>query len=446
MKKLFIILSFFTVNIFLFAQNNNFPFKMSYQAVVRDADGKLLLNKRVGVRLSIIADSESGTVLYAETQSPTTNANGLFSLEIGNGNPVDGLLFNNVNWMSGKRYIKSEIDPAGGNDYKLNIVSQLLSVPYAMYALNSGNGLKLPIGNDNETLRSTGSEWLSTSILRTDDNHVMISKSEAFSPNAALEIDGKMTDANILLRNSYTGYDDNADGFEISVLSESYVDKGTACLSNREDKPIMFYTNRVPRMTITGDGKIGIGYRINQPQGTMEIQSNSGILEPHLTLTEAENDYARLMLKNNIQPTKSWTLAGYTNASDEDSKLNLYYFNGSTGKDILSLTGKGKVTYFKTGSAQILPVAYGAINYDGTILSGTGNFTCAYNTANKKYEISIPNEYFNSEPVVIVTPSENVNVYVPTVSRFGTTFSIIMNGLDSKRWQSAFSFVIYLPN
>ncbi|MBW8327131.1 MAG: collagen-like protein [Prolixibacteraceae bacterium] len=107
---------------------------MSYQAVVRDASNKLVVNHQVGMQISIVQSSEDGTTIYTETQTPTTNANGLVSIRIG-----DGAGFASIDWANGPYFIKTEIDPAGGTSYTITGVSQLLSVPYALYAEKSGS-------------------------------------------------------------------------------------------------------------------------------------------------------------------------------------------------------------------------------------------------------------------------------------------------------------------
>ncbi|OYU82890.1 MAG: hypothetical protein CFE24_13740 [Flavobacterium sp. BFFFF2] len=111
---------------------------MSYQSVVRNAANQILANQSIGVKISILEGSITGTVVYSETHTTTTNANGLFSLETGGGTPLSGT-FSGINWGNGSHYIKSEIDVTGGTNYALSGTMELLSVPYALYAAKSGN-------------------------------------------------------------------------------------------------------------------------------------------------------------------------------------------------------------------------------------------------------------------------------------------------------------------
>lgn len=115
------------------------PEKMSYQAVMRNGSGQLLTNQSVAVKVSVLEGSPAGTLVYSERLTGNTNVNGLISLEIGTGTVLSGV-FSTINWPSGNYYLKTETDPAGGTNYTITGTSQLLSVPYAMYAKSAGGG------------------------------------------------------------------------------------------------------------------------------------------------------------------------------------------------------------------------------------------------------------------------------------------------------------------
>jgi uncharacterized protein (TIGR02145 family) len=121
---------------FLFAQS---PGAFKYQAVVRDNSGVALSNKAVGLRLSILKNTAAGTSVYSETFHPTTNEFGLVNLEVGRGNVIGGN-FSSIDWSVGDYFIGVEIDINGGSNFQLMGTSQLLSVPYALYAKTAGNG------------------------------------------------------------------------------------------------------------------------------------------------------------------------------------------------------------------------------------------------------------------------------------------------------------------
>ena len=106
------------------------PKGFNYQAVVRNPAGQLMANRSVSVRINILQGSATGTTVYQQTDNVTTNANGLFSLVVGE-NSAD---FANINWAQGPYYIMSEIDPNGGNNYTLSTTQKILAVPYALHA------------------------------------------------------------------------------------------------------------------------------------------------------------------------------------------------------------------------------------------------------------------------------------------------------------------------
>lgn len=128
MKKIFTLLAAGLITSTIWAQS---PQKMSYQAVIRDAGGTIVTNQ-VGMRISILQGTSPGTAVYVETQTPTPNINGLVTIEIGGGNPT---AFSAIDWSAGPYFIKTETDPTGPTaTYTITGTSQLLSVPYALYA------------------------------------------------------------------------------------------------------------------------------------------------------------------------------------------------------------------------------------------------------------------------------------------------------------------------
>ena len=125
-----------------FAQSPN---KFSYQAVVRNASNELLVSQQVGVKISLLFNTPTGIIVYQETHTPQSNTNGLVTLEVGGGTVVAGEMAT-IDWGAGSYYIKTEIDPAGGTNYSITSTSQLLSVPFALYAANGGGGEPGPQG------------------------------------------------------------------------------------------------------------------------------------------------------------------------------------------------------------------------------------------------------------------------------------------------------------
>ena len=147
MKKL---LLFFIVSLFSGSLLAQAPQKMSYQAVIRNSSNALVTSTNVGMRISILQGSASGTAVYVETQTPTTNSNGLISIEIGAGTLVSGS-FSTIDWSGSVYFIKTETAPTGDTNYTITGTSQLISVPYALHAktaesLTGNTGLTHYIG------------------------------------------------------------------------------------------------------------------------------------------------------------------------------------------------------------------------------------------------------------------------------------------------------------
>lgn len=134
MKKILTLSALLIAATVTFAQ---VPLKLSYQAVVRNTSDELVANTTVGIKISILLNSPTGSEVYTETQTASTNENGLLSIVIGN------LVTLSIDWSSGTYYIKTQIDPAGGTSYTISGTSQLLSVPYAFYSKSSQDAVKL---------------------------------------------------------------------------------------------------------------------------------------------------------------------------------------------------------------------------------------------------------------------------------------------------------------
>jgi len=117
------------------------PEAFQYQAVARDASGDVLTDQNVGISFQIHQNTAGGTVVYAETHNPITNAHGLFTVEVGDGTPSTTETFLEIEWNSGPYYLEVSLDPAGGNSYSSMGTQQFLSVPYALHAGDDGDWL-----------------------------------------------------------------------------------------------------------------------------------------------------------------------------------------------------------------------------------------------------------------------------------------------------------------
>ena len=115
-----------SITLSLFAQVAD---KLSYQAVIRNASGNVVSEKAVSFRVTILQGSATGASVYTQSQKPVTNVSGLITIEIGG-----DVSFSQIDWGAGPYFIKTEVDLNGGTNYSISGVSQLLSVPVALYA------------------------------------------------------------------------------------------------------------------------------------------------------------------------------------------------------------------------------------------------------------------------------------------------------------------------
>lgn len=198
MKKILTVLLSILLAASLNAQS---PEKISYQAIVRDTNNVLLKNQIVGIKISILHDTAQNQPIYIETQTPKTNINGLMSLEIGSGSTVTGA-FNAIDWSNGSFFIKTDIDPTGGETYTITSTHELMSVPYALYAKTAGNIIEhdttfWKTNNDDDIYFNTGRIGIGTSSPST--------QLEVVKNNS--DLDGNISDAVLSIKNNnYSRY------------------------------------------------------------------------------------------------------------------------------------------------------------------------------------------------------------------------------------------------
>jgi len=283
MKKIITICAAIFMTASVFAQSPN---KMSYQAVIRNSSNALVTSSAVGMRISILQTSPSGTAVYVETQTPTTNANGLVSIEIGGGTVVAGN-FANINWANGPYFVKTETDPAGGTSYSITGTSQLLSVPYALHAKTveidnvqdgdttywkvNGNNLYynqgfIGIGSSSpqSQLQIVGSgsnpaELTLNSPGSTDFHHgAIVMKASGLTNKRALGlfmVDTLGVNEWFIGRPYGSGLGGNSDRFVIQRLATSNHNSETSGLANGANTP----TGTVRLLTLTNTGNLGLG-------------------------------------------------------------------------------------------------------------------------------------------------------------------------------------------
>ena len=142
------------------------PQKINYQGIARDLKGNPLSNQKINIKLEIVSNIESSLIEYAEIQLTETNNFGLYTLQIGNG-IVESGTFSNIKWENGTKFIKVFIDAKGGNNFEEIGTTQLLSVPYALYANKAGIAKELA-----ETKTRTGTVSSVSTHVAGDANYL----------------------------------------------------------------------------------------------------------------------------------------------------------------------------------------------------------------------------------------------------------------------------------
>jgi len=188
--------------------NAQSPSKFSYQSILRDSKGSLLVNQTVGIQFTILKGSSKGTTEYVENHIVNTNENGLVSLIIGEGKTTDRLT--DINWGDGEFYLLSEIDLSGGSNYTISITTPLISVPFALHANTAtiadsliGGGSKYVDLITNQTI--DGDKTFNSDLLV---NGITLGKGGGDQiSNTAI--------GNLALYSNTTGYSNTANGYGV---------------------------------------------------------------------------------------------------------------------------------------------------------------------------------------------------------------------------------------
>ena len=113
------------------------PNAFNYSAVARDAAGQPIASTTIGIQVTILKTSPTGASQYSENHFVNTDAYGLFNLVIGAGAVQSGSMAT-IDWSNDNYYLKVGMDAAGGTNFLTMGTTQLLSVPYALYAKSAG--------------------------------------------------------------------------------------------------------------------------------------------------------------------------------------------------------------------------------------------------------------------------------------------------------------------
>lgn len=256
------------------------PQGISYQAIAINGSGNPIVSSNVGIRLSILNNTASGTALYEETHVKTTNAQGLFNLVIGTGTTTLGT-FTTINWGINSKFLKVEMDIAGGTNYVLVGTTQLLSVPYALAAdsliTSAGEGISLVSPNGTAyqlTVNNSGQLSLPTipnNVSALPGSLYMYGSFNSFNATSALQMDSSTP---------FAGYKYLTSGTTLKFLQSNSASAvpyglGFSNFLNESGAPYVVPNNGFYLITVT----IGSVPQINMNDFQMNAQSITPILE-----------------------------------------------------------------------------------------------------------------------------------------------------------------------
>ena len=226
------------------------PQQLNYQGIARNASGEPISTHSITVRLSIIDSAANGLLTYQETKTVATNYVGLFTIVIGapGGVNVIGTIAS-INWATGKKYIKLEIDPNGASNFTLVGMNQLQSVPFALAAAPVGSAAGDLVGNYPAPSIANGAvtlSKLSPTVVTTLNSKLNVSDTAAM-----LQPYAKQAALTTLLSNTVSPSDLN--GKENTVNKSATTTLGTSDVLFPTQNAVKTYVDAaVAGVTITG--------------------------------------------------------------------------------------------------------------------------------------------------------------------------------------------------
>lgn len=256
------------------------PEKMSYQAIIRNADDHLVANKIVGMQVSILKGSEIGEVVYSETHAPKTTAEGLISIEIGAGNKSWWRPnFKDINWADDIFFLKTEVDLYGGNNYSIVSSNQILSVPYALHA-KTAESISGPVTEVDPVFSASVAAELTQSDTANWNNKQdklvagkgIIIEGDVISINPNYFIDSLQGIAKNYINDENIQFDPDvifASGFENGFTGWSSYNNEVSKIVNNSDSA--FSGNKVLKTTATRNVNTGGDVTFKFPEGQDQI-------------------------------------------------------------------------------------------------------------------------------------------------------------------------------
>jgi len=390
MKKLLTLAIVFVFLIFeygLFAQSPN---SFSYQAVIRNANNQIQINQNIGIRLSILKTSSSGTISYSETHNISTNQFGMINLFVGNGTPISGS-FANINWGSDNYFMKVDIDINGGNNYQFMGTTQLMSVPYSLHSRTADNITGTITENDPlfaisiaSTINSSDtSNWnnkldsesdpifaasIANSITQADTlswNSKLDSESD---PIFATSIANSITQADTLNWNSKL--DSEVDGSVTNELQALSLSNDTLYLSNgnqvylggsqniwtKQGDTVSYNNGLVGINTYSYDARLTVDdFNTSDTTTTIYAHANGGVAILGKNISKSNHDWSNIGIEGQADidaGTRGRGISGFIYGNGSGSGSGGYGVRGDAKTDFGWNTGVSGYALSKTGNTK----------------------------------------------------------------------------------------------
>ena len=410
------------------------PQSFNYQAVARDASGKVIVGQ-LSARFKLHEDHAAGTTRYTETHTVTTNDQGIFSLQVGRGTIVSGNM-DLIDWAKHDYFLETEIKTNSDADYVSMGTTQLLSVPYALYAAESGNSLDAGngISIQNNIINNTGdlsdeNELQSLSLNGnqlsiTDGNTVSLPAGTIYTEGPGIDINGNIISANdASANNEIQSLAVNGNQLSISnsntvtLPSSTYnAGPGININGNTISANDASSTNEIQTLSLNGQ-QLSLsngGGSVQLPSGSSNWTVN-GTTISNTPITDNVGIGTTNSSNSKLSVTSSGNyVAGNFTALGTGPSLQAYNNNSGTGVSSSSLHGTGGSFTSQTGTAGYFnsTSGNGLIVEHGRVGIGTTNPDRLLDVENGSVKVVVPNDpNFNNSAFEAVAYNQSTCYY-----------------------------------
>ena len=342
------------------------PYVFNYQGLARDGQGMALVNQEISVLISIVSGFEEGPIEFQEEHVVTTSDQGIFNLAIGDGDFLFGNL-QNIDWSNDRFFIRTEIDPAAGESYIDLGTAQLFSVPFALYALESGSGGGVgsqELFFDGENLSISNGNTVDLSALGEDDDSNPLNELQTLELNNDVL---SISDGNMVSLSGLTGDLDSTNELQTLSIADNMLsisngnsvvlDLGTTGAIWEEDNQGIYYRGN-PAFIQTNGGSNTVRLAPgNNGAGIIDVYGQDENKKVELLTSTGDAGVIRLRGPNQ---QLNFILSA---RSDDGNKGSMAIYDESGANKVslyVSTSGRGGIeTYGSNGSRNINLTALG---------------------------------------------------------------------------------------